>query len=188
MHAQLVPFDAWQVNFAAVEGCSTCMQRRVSTHCPPCAHQQLRTKTRSICRQSNVVHALGNRPIPYDVPCRVAACLLVQAPCIAGAAASPQAAPAAPASNSNSSSRVQPPATLIPPVGSAQMAQWLSGAACEASILQLLLAEPTRETTQQRHMLQALVSVRAAACVCRRRCCVVQYMCFSMQTSVTPVA
>lgn len=42
------------------------------------------------------------------------------------------------------------------------MAQWLSGAACEVNMMQLLLAEPRRGTVQQRHMLQALVSVHAA--------------------------
>jgi hypothetical protein len=39
------------------------------------------------------------------------------------------------------------------------MGQWLAGTACEANMMQLLLAEPTREAAQQRHMLQALVSV-----------------------------
>jgi hypothetical protein len=45
------------------------------------------------------------------------------------------------------------------------MAQLLSGAACEVNMMQLLLAEPPRETTQQRHMLQALVSLPATAYV-----------------------
>jgi hypothetical protein len=39
-------------------------------------------------------------------------------------------------------------------------------------MMQLLLAEPTREATQQRHMLQALVSMHAAVHL-HRTCCAV---------------
>lgn len=91
--------------------------------------------------------------------CRIAACLHQQAGSSAGAAASLQASAAVPASTC---SRLQAPAVATLPAGGAQMAQWLAGAACEANMMQLLLAQPAGEAAQQQHMLQALVSAATA--------------------------
>ncbi|WIA10647.1 hypothetical protein OEZ85_010827 [Tetradesmus obliquus] len=90
---------------------------------------------------------------------RIAACLHQQAGSSAGAAASLQASAAVPASTC---SRLQAPAVATLPAGGAQMAQWLAGAACEANMMQLLLAQPAGEAAQQQHMLQALGHLHAS--------------------------
>ncbi|KAF6259397.1 hypothetical protein COO60DRAFT_1007977 [Scenedesmus sp. NREL 46B-D3] len=91
---------------------------------------------------------------------RVAAGLHHQARCTAGTAASLRQAGAAVPAIINNGLQALP--AWSPPAGGTQMAQWLSGAACEVNMMQQLLAEPRRGTVQQRHMLQALGHLHAS--------------------------